>query len=63
MIVFARMTKMIELAGGVLEIPRRCGRQRNYAPAETPKEYYRLAVYLPFLDSLIMDIRVDYSNI
>ena len=65
--VFARMVNMIELTGSsvVLEIPRRCGRQtqRNNVPAETPKVYYRLAVYLPFLDSLIQQLNMRFGDL
>ena len=65
--VFAKMTNMIELTGssGVLEIPRRCGRetQRNNVPAETPKVYYRLAIYLPFLDSLIQQLNMRFGDL
>ena len=65
--VFARMVNMNELTGsnGVLEIPRRCGRQtqRNNVPAETPKVYYRLAVYLPLLDSLIHQLNMRFGHL
>ena len=65
--VFAKMTNMIELTGssGILEIPRRCGRetQRNNVPAETPKVYYRLAIYLPFLDSPIQQLNMRFGDL
>ena len=62
--VFAWMTNMIELTGssGILEIPRCCGRQtqRNNVPAEI---YYRLAVYLPFFDSLIQQLNMRFGDL
>ena len=38
-------------------IPRRCGRQTTRAnhPAETPKQYWRISLYYPFLDHLITE--------
>lgn len=41
-----------------IEIPRRCGRQmyRTNTPASTPEEYFRLAVFVPFLDSFLMQM-------
>lgn len=41
-----------------IEIPRRCGRQlyRVNTPASTPEEYFRVAVFIPFLDSYLMQM-------
>ena len=65
--VFARMVNMIELTGssGVLEIPRCCGRQTqcNNVPGETPKVCYRLAIYLPFRDSLIQQLNMRFGDL
>ena len=38
-------------------MPRRCGRQTTGVnhPAETPKQYWRISLYYPFLDNLIMN--------
>ena len=45
-VVFETMPTMVALtdSDAVLEIPRRCGMQsqRNNAPADTPKQYYKL---------------------
>lgn len=39
-------------------IPRRTGKQiqRSNVMANTPEEYYRLSVFIPFLDSIISQI-------
>jgi hypothetical protein len=39
-------------------MPRRCGRQptRVNHPAETPKQYWRISLYYPFLDNLITNL-------
>ena len=49
----------------VLEIPRRCGKQsqHNNAPADTPKQYYKIAVYIPFLDSLLQQFSTCFGDL
>ena len=51
-VVSGEMSTMVALTNSdaVLEIPRRCGKQsqRNNAPANTPKHYNKIAVYIPF---------------
>ena len=39
-------------------LPRRCGRQTTRAnhPTETPKLYWRISLYNPFLDHLITEL-------
>ena len=37
--------------------------KRNNVPAETPKAYYRLAVYLPFLDSLLQQLNMRFGDL
>lgn len=53
--VFEAATKVSAVSDHVLSIPRRCGRQtqRNNVPGDTPKDYFRRAIYLPFLDMMI----------
>jgi hypothetical protein len=43
---------------------RTVGRQinRNNVPALTPEEYYRRAVFLPFLDDILSQISVRFCN-
>jgi hypothetical protein len=45
-------------------MPRIVGRQinRNNVPALTPEEYYRRAVFLPFLDGILSQISVRFCN-
>jgi hypothetical protein len=45
-------------------MPRIVGRQinRNNVPAPTPEEYYRRAVFLPFLDGILSQISVRFCN-
>ena len=47
-VVFEKMSTMVAMTNSdaVLEIPRRCGKQsqRNNAPADTPKQYYKIAI-------------------
>ena len=64
--VYLNMLKMAQKANtNELEIPRRCGRQtqRNNVQAETPKEYYRLAVFIPFLDSLLLQFSMRFGHL
>lgn len=38
-------------------MPRRCGRQtRANHPADTTKQYWRIALYYPFLDHMVMEL-------
>ena len=44
-------------------IPRLAGRQkqRNNSPADTAEEYWRLSVFIPFLDSLILELKCRFQ--
>uniref|UniRef100_A0A6I8QP26 HAT C-terminal dimerisation domain-containing protein n=1 Tax=Xenopus tropicalis TaxID=8364 RepID=A0A6I8QP26_XENTR len=50
-----------------LSLPRRCGRQKHHSnvPGSTVEEYYRRAIYVPYLDSVIASLktRFDCHNI
>ena len=64
--IFKTMLDMGKIAG--LEnifIPRRCGRQtlRNNIPGSTPEEYWRRAIFLPFLDELISQFNSRFSHL
>ncbi len=39
-------------------MPRRCGRQTTRAnhPADTPKQYWKVSLYYPFIDHIIMEL-------
>jgi hypothetical protein len=45
-------------------LPRIFGRQnnRNNVPARTPEEYYRRAVFLPFLDGILTQMSLRLCN-
>ena len=47
-----------ELFGIVENVPRWCGRQTSRAnhPAKTPKDYWRISLYYPFLDHMITEL-------
>lgn len=60
------MEKMAQIAGlDTLRIPRRCGRQtqRSNVPAESAQEYYRRAIILPFLDSLVNQLDMRFNSL
>ena len=65
--VFEKMSTMVALTNNdaVLEIPRQCGKQsqRNNAPADTPKQYYKIAVYIPILDSLLHQFSARFGDL
>ena len=46
-------------------IPRLAGRQkqRNNSSADTAEEYWRLSVFIPFLDSLILELKCRFAAI
>lgn len=52
------------LAGTTLTMPRIAGRQnnRNNVPAHTPEEYYRRAIFFPFLDGILTQITLRFCN-
>ena len=54
---------MANVAGTVLNIPRRCGRQtkRNNVPPDTLEDYWRRAVFVPFLDELLQQLGVRFT--
>ena len=54
---------MTNVAGTVLDIPRRCGRQtrRNNVLRDTPEDYWRCAVFVAFLDELLQQLDVRFT--
>lgn len=59
--VFEESTKLSAINGlENLSIPRRCGRQtqRNNVPSDNPEDYFRRAIYLPFLDMMIQQLNL-----
>ena len=65
--VFDKMIAMVDVIGNgsSLEIPRHCGRQtqRSNIPAETLKEYFRLAIYISYLDYLLQQFNMRYADL
>ena len=64
--VFGKAIKTSQIAGlESLNIPRRYGRQtqRNNVPGDTPSEYFRRAIYLPFLDMMIQQLNLRFSSL
>ena len=62
--VYADMLKIATVAGWPeLSVPRTCQRQtqRSNVSAETPKEYWRRSVFLPFLDPLLTELSSRFS--
>jgi hypothetical protein len=45
-------------------VPRRVGRQthRDNIPAETPEDYFRATVYIPFIDSFLLQLKERLTN-
>ena len=48
-----------------LEPPRSFWRQtqRSNVPSSTPKEYFRIAIYLPFVDALLSQVNMRFSSL
>ena len=49
--------------GSVEETPRRAKAQsfRAYVPAESPQEYYKISVLIPFIDELLQQLNDGFS--
>jgi len=47
-----------------LRLPRLVGKQRHRenVPASTPEEYFRRTIYIPFLDSMILQLESRFSG-
>ena len=63
--VFHKIEKMAKFGGTDVRPPRRCSKQtlRNNMPAATAKEYFRKALFIPFLDSLLQELNARFSTI
>jgi hypothetical protein len=60
---FVGAKALVEKLNLSLEIPRLAGRQtsRNNMPCRTPSEYYRRAIWYPYLDSMLLALRDKFS--
>ena len=47
-----------------LKTPRVCGRQTKRAnpPSENPFDYYKRAIFLPYLDTVLFQLRERFTN-
>ncbi len=59
--------KAEELASSVdteLKPPRRCGKQGNRAnyASESSQSYFRMSVYIPLLDHVLLDLKERFSS-
>lgn len=66
--LFQLMLQMASLSnenGQPMGIPRRCGRQvhRSNIQADTPEQYWRRVVFVPYLDSLIEELDSRFSQL
>ena len=63
--VFEAASEMAEKAGHVIEIPRRCKRQtlRSHVEADTPEAYYRISVFVPFIDNMVEQLASCFSQL
>ena len=62
---FANVQNDLAASGSEMRIPRRCERQtlRNNVEAGDPEEYYKRAVFIPFLDSIIQQMSDRFPQI
>ncbi|XP_071177886.1 52 kDa repressor of the inhibitor of the protein kinase-like [Mytilus edulis] len=63
--VYQKAEQMAEIADTELVIPRRCGRQtqRSNVPGDTPQDYFKRAVYLPYIDALIQEYSSRFNSL
>ncbi|CAI6346192.1 unnamed protein product [Macrosiphum euphorbiae] len=49
---------------GIIEVPRTVGRQtaRNNIPSDSPEQYYKRSIFLPFLDHFICQLQDRFTN-
>ena len=53
-----------ETLGEELVMPRRAGRQtqRNNVPADTPLQYYKRAIFLPYIDTVVGQLKARFQG-
>ena len=63
--VFDKAESMAEIRNVVIALPRKGGRQteRSNVPRDTPKVYFKISIYLPFLDSLIQQYNMRFNSL
>lgn len=62
--LFDSATKKTQMFGEDLKIPRLCGRQiqRNNIAVGEPKEWFKVAIFLPFLDHIMCELQSRFSD-
>ena len=62
---FSQACKMAEKVGVQPSTPRTCGRQqhRQNLPADTPEEYYRRTLMVPYTDELLSQLDTRFSSL
>ena len=60
---FPKLKVLPEKIGVSLILPRQCSRQKNPSNFCNPamEEYYRLSIFIPYLDSLISSLQIRFS--
>ncbi len=63
--IFLKIEQMAKIGNVSLIPPRRCSTQmhRNNVPADTAKEYFKLALFYPFVDSILQEINSRFNEI
>ncbi|KAK3104654.1 hypothetical protein FSP39_007252 [Pinctada imbricata] len=63
--VYCRMDKMASSSSTPLKVPRQCLQQtqRSNVPASTTKEYFKRSVFIPYVDALIQQLEMRFSNL
>ena len=60
--IMTEVEKMVLAVGIEVQMPRQCGRltQRPNYQSKTAEEFYRVAIFIPYLDSLIESLRTRF---
>ena len=63
--IFQAASQMAQMSGNQVSMPRNCSRQtlRSNVESSTPEEYYRRSVFVPFLDSLLLQLSSRFSKL
>ncbi|XP_041357674.1 52 kDa repressor of the inhibitor of the protein kinase-like [Gigantopelta aegis] len=63
--IFPDILKMGRVANIEISVPRRCGQQtlRANVHGDTPKTYWRRAVFIPYLDGIISQMRIRFCQL
>ena len=61
--VFKESNDILEKIDSQITLPRMCSRQtkRSNVPANSPEEYYKRSIFIPFVDHLIQELSARFS--